>query len=277
MNMPAAGRSQNLFWQGVINFVGALAPIPIWKTISTPALELSQVLTALSGLYLMIRFGTLPRVKRSDTELSMRQASFYFLLNLVPVLLLIAIANLASFHHPTEPISFQTTKLSLLTVSLLTPPLLWVGLSGILAFTFEALIQFALFSETASDRLGQDEPVATLIFAAFAFALLMFRLRSLKTQTEALRAEAEAISIRKQMHRLIALKDLMSSPLQTLELNLALIERACPECRNLSNRCTVSVARLADLNTKIREQVEHMEPDLNTLSFDAHEKLRSGK
>ncbi len=275
--MPAAGRSQNLFWQGVINFVGALAPIPIWKTISTPALELSQVLTALSGLYLMIRFGTLPRVKRSDTELSMRQASFYFLLNLVPVLLLIAIANLASFHHPTEPISFQTTKLSLLTVSLLTPPLLWVGLSGILAFTFEALIQFALFSETASDRLGQDEPVATLIFAAFAFALLMFRLRSLKTQTEALRAEAEAISIRKQMHRLIALKDLMSSPLQTLELNLALIERACPECRNLSNRCTVSVARLADLNTKIREQVEHMEPDLNTLSFDAHEKLRSGK
>ncbi len=263
---------QNLFWQGVINLVGALVVIPIWKNISTPALQLSQALTFLSGLILIIRFRG-----RKHPEVTSNQASFTFLINMVPVLLMIAISNLVSGQHPEQDIGFQTTKLSLLTVSLLAPPKLWVGLAGISALTLEALIQLAQYSRDVRIRIGHDEPAATLIFAIFAIALFIFRLRSLKTQTEALRAEAEALSMRTQMHRLVALKDLMGSPLQTLELGLALIERSCPECQNISRRCNRSVAQLSELSTRIYEQIERMDPKLTPLSFDALDKFKTGK
>jgi hypothetical protein len=128
-------------------------------------------------------------------------------------------------HDARMWVPFQRRKLSVLAIALIAPTPPWVGVLCIAAFTLSAIVQLGTFEPAARAYLAVEEPWAMIAVAAFAFAIILYRTRMLRLEHEAMRAQAEAESLRRLARVALAVRDLSNTPLQTLRLSTELLRR----------------------------------------------------
>jgi hypothetical protein len=197
-----------------INSVSFIAfPAPLYSTLT--AVRLAQV--ASCAIWLLVLLREWPR-----PHLGVSLAAFGFspLLQLVQVSVF-AVAR-ESGGLSFEPLVRQ--KLMVLLIAIFTPRQVWVAVLLIAAFAVEACLEFWIPGLGASTNFGPWEPWITLCTAALAIwlaysrAQLLSRERTLRLK---LRETTEALRLAKMA---LAVRDLANTPLQVIELQLALLE-----------------------------------------------------
>jgi hypothetical protein len=176
----------------------------------------SAVLSASVGIALLVGLMAARRRPR------LRLGTAVFLLNAAAVNFTLWMTHpyYAAAAGPWRP--FEPHKLGALTVALLAPNR-WAGLLGIFGYVGSAVLQFQLFPGAAHKHLSVTEPWATVAYGAFSVALLAYRLRGLALARAVARGRAEAAVLQRLARASLNLRDLANTPLQTLELSLALL------------------------------------------------------
>lgn len=131
--------------------------------------------------------------------------------------------------EPRTWIPFQPHKLAVLALALIAPTPSWVGVVTILAYTAASTAHYFVFPAEVRAHLALGEPWGSLAFGAFALGVFVHRKRLLRIEHEAMRAHAEAESLRRLARMSLAVRDLQNTPLQTLRLATALLRRHHPE------------------------------------------------
>jgi hypothetical protein len=143
-------------------------------------------------------------------------------------------------------------KIVVLGMALLAPSSLWLGAGLIAAFAVHAAIMLAALRAHGYHLVGEGaEPWVTFLFAAVSIAYLVSRAnrRAITLRLAHARAEARA---NQQMARLfLGLRDRANTPLQTLELGTALLERRLPAQHSLVERLRKAVSRLRELSVEL--------------------------
>jgi hypothetical protein len=141
---------------------------------------------------------------------------------------------------------FDAHKLGALTVALLAPPSLWVGLVAIAGFTIVPLVELHTWEPEVRARLSAA-PWATVAYGAFAFAVYVLQMRRYALLRRAARAEAEAAALERFARMVLAVRDLANTPLQTVELTAALLRRRGEPDARLLDRVLRACDRLVGL------------------------------
>lgn len=165
-------------------------------------------------------------------------------------------------------VPFRQHHLGALTVAALAPPRLWVGLVTIAGFTVLPILQFSLFSPEIRQRMPYGDPWATLAFGGFASALLVFRLRSNRIETDVARMHAKMAALERFARTMLAVRDLMNTPLQTLQLNAELLREDRPNTKVIADRIERSVARMQEIEHVAGEYERDVAWPADAESFD---------
>jgi hypothetical protein len=169
-------------------------------------------------------------------------------------------------------IPFQANKLGMLAAAIVAPAIA-AGAISIGLFGGTALVRIARFDDEVRARLPIGEPFALLVFAGFALALLVYRVRALALEREAARAHAESDILAATALRFLAIRDLANTPIQTIDLNGKLARRQAPELAPLLDRIDRAVARLRELNDLLRAYDEKVDWKPGAESFAAATRL----
>lgn len=143
-------------------------------------------------------------------------------------------------------------RLVMLAIGVLAPTGLWLGGGLIAAFALEAgVLWFALGLGAHPGVRSPWEPWVTLIYGGVALAMLAYRVRShaIELKLREVRAEAEALE---RLARLfIAVRDATNTPLQTLELCIAVLRQRTPENEPTVATMERALARLRALAQRL--------------------------
>jgi hypothetical protein len=138
---------------------------------------------------------------------------------------------------------FQANKLGMLIVAAMGPELL-PGLIGIGCFALAALLRLGLLEGAPT---AADEPGVFFIFMVVAVVLLAMRVRGAASERALARARADVATSTELNHRLLALRDLANTPLQTIEVGVAMLSSRHPEARSVTAALERAVLRMRDL------------------------------
>jgi hypothetical protein len=98
-----------------------------------------------------------------------------------------------------------------------------------------------------------DEPGVLFIFIGVAAVLLVFRVRGAASERALARANAVMSSSTELNRRLLALRDLANTPLQTLEVGVSMIALQYPAAKPITGAMERAVVRMRDLQPLLRE------------------------
>jgi hypothetical protein len=144
---------------------------------------------------------------------------------------------------------FQANKLGMLIVAAMGPELV-PGLIGIACFAVAALLRFGM---VAGAPTAADEPGVLIIFMTVAIVLLLLRVRGAASERALASVKADMASSIELNRRLLALRDLANTPLQTIELGASLLARQYPQARVVTGALERAVIRMRDLKPLLRE------------------------
>jgi hypothetical protein len=166
---------------------------------------------------------------------------------------------------------FQPQKLGALAVAILAPPSIQAAVSSILIFAGSGLLRYALFDPELRAKLS-NEPWALVAYGIFGLGLYLHRIKSRKVRTEMQRALTEATSLERTSSMLLAFRDFYNTPLQTLQLTVAILKVRHPGDRDLVARIERALARLAELN-RLASGYEAPSCAMRRVSLDAADVL----
>ena len=183
---------------------------------------------------------------------------------------------------PERWIPFQANKLGALVAGVLAPDLL-TGMIAILAFSGMAIIRYLTFSPGQQQRLSLGEPWVIVIYALFGIAILVYRVHSITLARRMLRLRTESIATQRLARTFLALRDFTNTPLQTIQLAIALARRRCADLGPVLDRVERSVDRLNRLNqafaiyeSQLDWSDDDTSPDLTALVSRAAQVTASG-
>jgi hypothetical protein len=166
-------------------------------------------------------------------------------------------------------------RLVMLAIGVLAPTGLWLGGGLIAAFALEAVVLwFALGLGSHPGVRSPWEPWVTLIYGGVALAMLAYRVRShhIELKLREVRAEAEALE---RLARLfLAVRDATNTPLQTLELSIALLRQRSPESEPTLAAMERAVQRVRSLTQRLGSVDPLLVWREGDESFDADAMLR---
>lgn len=162
---------------------------------------------------------------------------------------------------------FQAHKLSLLTAALIAPDLI-VGLVTLAVYSGAALLQLALFDPAVRARVASGEPWPIFAFTLFSVVLLVARLRRQFLEHNLIEVRAERRLLRDVAARLLAVRDLANTPLQTIEVNAALVATV-PGAQVYAQRMLRSVERLRRWHRHLETDWRRIGWSEESLAFDA--------
>jgi hypothetical protein len=165
---------------------------------------------------------------------------------------------------------FQAHKLSVLTAALIAPDVA-VGLATIAIYAGSAVVQLTTFNPFVRAELALGEPWAMIAFAAFSVVLLLNRVRRQSMELALVHARGEAEALRRFARRLLAVRDLANTPLQTLEANAALVAEV-PGAERYADRMRRSLDRLREWQHILESDASLIWSEQD-LAFDPHEVL----
>jgi hypothetical protein len=146
-------------------------------------------------------------------------------------------------------VPFEGNKVALLTIGLLAPPSVAVGLSVMGAFTASALVHFALLPASVEGAMAAGEPWTTLAYGGIGLGLFVYRLHAIELEDKVRSAQAEAELMQEVALISLAIRDLTNTPVQTLEMLRSLLLRPGADLPSIERRISRVVDRLSDLNS----------------------------
>jgi hypothetical protein len=167
---------------------------------------------------------------------------------------------------------FLANKVGALAAALWAPEI-WSGIIVIAGFTGTAVAQYLSFPPSVQQLIPLGEPWTTLAFGGFAGAFLYFQLRGRAVEVEVLRARLEAASLERLAQTLLAIQDLANTPLQTIELTVAVLRQQRPELTPALDRLDRAAERLHELNRILAGHESAVNWSRKDESFDARERL----
>ncbi|MDY7226314.1 hypothetical protein [Hyalangium rubrum] len=191
----------------------------------------------------------------------------------LPHLVIFAVAEVAMAASGRMWMPLTGHRLLMLGIGLLAPtgPALSSGLIG--AFALEAVVLW--YGLGLHTRLQMPwEPWITLVWAGTGWGLLAFRVRTQRIERKLLLARAEAESLERLARLLLVLRDGTNTPLQSLELGVALLQQRAPENAVLLETMERSLAKLRALTQRMAIADPLLEWDSEKESFDVEEVLR---
>lgn len=213
-----------------------------------------------SALFLSTRF------ERAVTSVG---AYFAATLPLLPIMW-IAESVTASKHIPWTP--FSGLKVVLFPAALFTPGPVWAPAVFVTALTGEAVLEFYVLDFGRNPFASRGEPFTTIVFGVIALGIVLYRAHAHAVEREMARLRAERDASRRFLRMITALRDRANTPLQTLEIAIALLHRA-PADQALLRRMEHAAARLREIN-RIATAADGVPADVDT-GFDASERLRA--
>ena len=139
-------------------------------------------------------------------------------------------------------------KLLLVGVALLTPHSIALAAGLIVIFAVEAFLVYRFVDMGAHPlALTAGEPWVTLVYCLIAAALLVYRRQTRVMGERLIEARAEAEVLHRLAETSLAVRDLVNTPLQSLELAVGALEARHPEERPTLARMRRAIARLSEL------------------------------
>ncbi|QRK13530.1 hypothetical protein JQX13_09360 [Archangium violaceum] len=122
-------------------------------------------------------------------------------------------------------------RLVMLALGVLAPTGLWLGGGLIAAFALETVVLwFALGLGQHPGVRSPWEPWVTLVYGGVALTMLAYRVRSHSIELKLREARTEAEALERLARLFLVVRDATNTPLQTLELSLALLRKRDPGC-----------------------------------------------
>jgi hypothetical protein len=257
-------------WQGPalacgLGAVGMLADIgiihgvpgtPLWQNFVASAVSLVLLALLLAG-------------RRGP-----RFAVAAFLINTVGMVSGFWITDAYFVDHWAAWIPFRPHQLGIFTTALLAPVPLWSGFVSIAVFLGGAEIHWWLFSTEDRARLASGQASVLWVYALFGVVLLIFRYRRVAAERARLRAEGEAAALERLARTLLALRDLANTPLQTIEIGVALLSHHEGDLRPMLERIERAVTKLREGYELVGTYDSHIRWEHGAESFDPLEVLQ---
>lgn len=188
---------------------------------------LLPVLRALHALWALALLGVL--LTRRE-RLGARGLEACFAGAVLPFLPLFALAEYAMAGSGLVWVPMTGHRLVMLVLGVLAPTGVWLGGGLIASFALEAVVLwYALGLGHHPGVRSPWEPWVTLIYGGVGLAVLAYRVRTFHIELELREARAQADALERMARLFLAVRDATNTPLQTLELGLALLRKRHPE------------------------------------------------
>ena len=253
----------------VIALVGLTLDSAYWATSHGRVLPAYPGALAVLALLLIV---LLARRHRPSVLLS----SFTVLCNTAVALVALWSADEVLAREPRPWVPFQSHKLAVLALALVAPTPAWVGAACIGAYTLASAGQYLAFPAEVRASLAVGEPWGSFGFGALALVALVHRIRLLRVEREAVRAAAEAESLKRLAALALAARDLSNTPLQTLRLSAALLRGRHPEEAARLDQMSRALDRLEELERTFAKYEAETEWQSDAESFDSLAILERG-
>jgi hypothetical protein len=148
---------------------------------------------------------------------------------------------------------FKAVALAVATLALFGPTLSY-AVVGVCAVA--PVVLYAVMPAPLRANLPVEAPWTTLVYPLLAIGIVMYRVRALRMEREVLRAHARREQLERFAKVTLACRDLVNSPLQTIELLCAVLRRQHPESKALVDRLGRSASRLTAMG-ELLSQTEH--------------------
>lgn len=219
-----------------------------------------------------VLLGVLVLRRHDPTEALAVGAAVVAVILLLPIFWWSEVA-MASAGRPWTP--FLGHRLVMLGVATLLPGPMGLAAGIIALFAVTAMVQyfgFGLVHQVALVNYG--EPWITGLYAAVAFGIVVVRGQHRRLAQEFARSVAEADALRALAGFLLSLRDLSNTPLQTLEIDTAILERRHPEERAAIRRMRTAVGQLREISQIMAQSAPLAGRDTGRASLDPSEALR---
>jgi hypothetical protein len=243
----------NLILQSGCTAIGALLSFWFWERIEAPAILTVQLFALLAGLVLMSTFV----FRRREPTITAAAITFFFLTAITLLALWLANSAFSSETRPWAP--FLGHRAFVFISAIIAPPRMSLGVIGVLLYGLAAVAQYLSWPESVrANIVVHPEPWNTLAFVFYALILFALKLRAIQLETRMTRARIRLFVAKRFARRILALKDLTNSPLQTLTMISFLLRSHHPEDKELIDCLDRCVERLVDVNRLVQEGDEHL-------------------
>jgi len=249
-----------------LNLFGTTVSIIAWRHLHSPLLlplQLTSLAVSASVLVAMWR-----------RRVSVRMAPWVFAVHQVPiaVFLWVADSSLGALGRPW--VGFEASRLGALTAVLIAPELL-SGLFGVLTMSGVACLHYFLLPAEARANLIGNEPWPTVAYGGFAVGLLIYRARALRLEAQIRAARTEAATLERLGRIFVALRDLASTPIQTLAITCGTLRQRFPESSVQVDRIERAVDRLTQLNQVLQHHARGVPWRAPMVGFDPLDVIRN--
>ncbi|PTL83516.1 hypothetical protein DAT35_14605 [Vitiosangium sp. GDMCC 1.1324] len=163
----------------------------------------------------------------------------------LPFLPVFALAEHAMARSGLVWVPMKGPQLVMLALGVFAPIGLWLGGGLISVFALEAVVLWYTLGLGEHPGVRSPwEPWVTLVYGGLALAMLAYRVRSHTIELRLREARAEAEALERLARLFLVVRDATNTPLQTLELSLALLRKRHPECAPTVATMERSVERL---------------------------------
>jgi hypothetical protein len=149
---------------------------------------------------------------------------------------------------------FEAQRLGVLTIALLAPPRVWLGIACIVEMTLAPLIAWAVWAPEVRARLPVASPWFVACYGIFAAMVYAHRLARQRVERRAADAQAEAAALERFVRLVISVRDLANTPLQTIELTVALLRCKKSLEEHLLGRLERATQRLVAIGRALEAQ-----------------------
>jgi hypothetical protein len=235
MNAPGHERPA---WQAAFTFTALMLMGVLFRVASLPVRHPSLWI-ATGTIYVSLL--VLLLVKSSSETVSTRVLACVVAVGVLQS----SVANELIVREGVHVEPFIGAKLIALALALVAPPSLWVGVVALVATGLVPIAEFFHWPAEVRRAMPLTEPWTTLLYSAVAIGLLVHRRHQLSSQRRLVEAETRAAAFQLYMRKFLAVRDLASSPLQSIEMCVGTLRSRCPDAKPQLDRIERQVDRLA--------------------------------
>ena len=169
-------------------------------------------------------------------------------------------------HRSWEPLFRE--KLALFMVAALAPPRAWLGVAGVGLVLGTVAIECWPLDLRHSPYFWPREPWRTFVYGAMASAIAWKRGRDLEREQALLLRQQEALVLERLARVALAVHDMTNTPLQTLVVSAAILERDPAQSAQVAAGMVRAVEKLKTLNDALSTYQSQVEWRPGDESFD---------
>jgi hypothetical protein len=196
-------------------------------------------------------------------RMSVRLASLAFIVNNAVIIAALWLTNPAFATTGQCWLPFQANKLGSLAAAILAPEI-WSGIVVVSGFAGSGILQTLLLPPQVRAGLEHATVLTLFVWGGFGFAVLVLQLRRQHMQVFLVNARVQRRALEQLAERLMAIRELTNTPLQTIEFCTALIRRRYPMAGDeldYMERAVKSLRELGDILSELeaneRWSLEH--------------------